>query len=333
MALVVNYYQTLIDVGLFLFFVIGAKVVILFTIRVPKPSVPRARRILWTGFGVWWLLSGVLQIFPWTVTHSPGALSHALYRYQPLSVIRAYHFFLIQWTSQPVTWNILAVIFQVLFGIMLLTEAENIAGRITLALAAVFAGIVWVIPEALGGMLSWPVSAAAGAPGAGLVAVVTAVLLLLPAGRWSASQTPERIRQGLSAFFAVAAVVEANPWSGLWGEGIAKIFAVSPVPWAQKLIGNAAQMAHNGSVVYNGVLAACFLSLAVVLWKNTGRWLTLGLAGALLLWIWATGEGFGLVPSVGANAGTAPLLFGLIMIAAGRPMGMTEAHTGPQTQQ
>ncbi len=37
--LVSNYYQIILDIGLFLFFVIGAKVMVLFTIRVSRPRV------------------------------------------------------------------------------------------------------------------------------------------------------------------------------------------------------------------------------------------------------------------------------------------------------
>ena len=144
----------LLDIGLFLFFVIGAKVAILFTIRAKRLRVLRSRSVLWKGFGGWWLISGIWQIFPWVVKKSPEELARNLFHNQPTWLVTWYHPFLVFWSSRPITRNILAVISQILNGLMLLTEKENIAGWFSLILATIFAWLVWVIPEAFGLLLS-----------------------------------------------------------------------------------------------------------------------------------------------------------------------------------
>ncbi|POB11790.1 hypothetical protein [Sulfobacillus sp. hq2] len=322
--LVVNYYQTLIDVALFLFFVIGAKVIALFTIRVKKPAVPYVRHLLWQGYAVWWLVSGIVQIPPWVVTHSPAHLGQVLYRHDPPRVVAFYHFFLAWWTAKPITWNILVILVQILVGLMLITEEEDLAGRITLVVAGIWSFLVWLIPEALGHLLGVPFSAVPGAPGAGLIAAGIAAILLVPPRHWHVEKTPRGIRQIIAVYCALAALVQMNPWSGLWGPDIRKIFAYSPVSGVQKVIGMAAQIAHNSPEVYNLGLSIYFLILAVALWRNGNRWLFIGLASVLWLWIWLTGQGLGLVPEIGDNLNTAPLVLWLIAITVGRPMGMTK---------
>ncbi len=327
--LVSNYYQIILDIGLFLFFVIGAKVMVLFTIRVSRPRVLRSRRILWTAFGAWWLASGILQIFPWTVTYSLPTLTRTLYRHEPHWLVAWYHPMLALLTARPITWNILVVIFQFLIGIMLLTERENIAGRITLLMATVFAWLVWVIPQAFGFIFSGQPSVVKGSPGAGLIAGLIGILLLLPAQSWRSHNVPVRLRQGLAVFFALACLLQINPWSGFWSSRLIQIFAHSPVPAVKTLISLMAEFAVNYPVILNGLIVIALFLMAVLLSRNQFPTILLLLSALFLLWSWASGQGFGLIPAIGANANTAPLLFLLILISTGDTSRMTKESNHP----
>ncbi|PSR32476.1 MAG: hypothetical protein C7B46_14240 [Sulfobacillus benefaciens] len=317
MSLVSDYYQVLLDIGLFLFFVIGAKVAILFTIRVKRPHTMRSRSMLWTGFGAWWLISGLWQVFPWVVTKSSDALARDLYHNQPAWLVAWYHYFLTFWTAKPITWNILAVTFQILVGIMLLTEKDNLAGRISLVLAVIFSWSVWVVPEAFGSLLSSYSSLVTGTPGAGFIAGSIGLLLLVPTTIWESANIARNINRGLAILLGLAGVWQLNPWSGFFGPNIARMFAVSPVPRITHIIHTMMQFALSYSVALNSLLVIICLGLAFMVWKNNSRATLLIISGAFFLWLWLSGEGLGLIPAIGCNMSTAPLLFLLIIISTG----------------
>ncbi|WP_053961052.1 hypothetical protein [Sulfobacillus thermosulfidooxidans] len=315
MSLVTNYYQSLIDVALFLFFVIGAKVIILFTIHSEKPTVLHSRYLLWLGYGGWWLLSAVLQIFPWSVTIHTHQLIQEMYPEQPSWVIQLFRPVAVTWTTQPVTWNILLVVFQFIVGIMLLTERENIAGWISLLLATLFSFTTWATTEAFGGLFSPRLSIVPGSPGPGLLAAIVGALLLVPNDYWERNHVVFYIRHAMAILYGLAAVAQLRP--RFWTSHITIIFGRSPYSPMAHFVDGFISIAQNNPVVIN-ILLIMFLSiLAIITWKNWSYWSILVISSLLLLWCWIFGQDLGLLPAMGANLYSAPLWFLLTWISVG----------------
>ncbi len=317
MPLVTNYYQSLIDIGLFLFFVVGAKVIILFTIRGEKPSVLRSRYLLWMGFGAWWFLSAIEQIFPWAVMTNAHQLIDTMYALQPAWLVGMFRPVAIIWTAQPVTWNIVFVVFQFLVAIMLLTERENIAGWITLLLATLFSLATWVATEALGQVASPRLSIVSGSPGAGFVAALVGVLLLVHPDVWKQRKVVVHLRHTIAIFYALAAVIQLRP--RFWTEGIAILFDHSPYrPWEQ-ILSPAIRVMQGGASYVNALVVLLLAFLAILLWKNVSHAWIVVVSAILLLFCWIFGQNMGLQIAIGGNLNTAPLVFLLTMIVIDDP--------------
>jgi cytochrome oxidase Cu insertion factor (SCO1/SenC/PrrC family) len=180
------------------------------------PHEATGRRILRIGFGLLWLLDGILQaqsampvglatqvIQPLRST-SPGWVTHLL------------NSGVLIWNNHPIQAASASVWIQVGIGLWILVAPR---GRWLQAGALISVGwalVVWVFGEAFGGIFSSGLSWCFGSPGAVLIYAIAGGLIALPDRTWSTRRLGRRVLFGTGLFFIGMAVLEAWPGRGFW---------------------------------------------------------------------------------------------------------------------
>lgn len=298
------YQQSLEDVLIFLFFGIGAKVIILFVIRSPRPKVPPGRTILWMGLGIYWTLSALIQMWPTMAL----ATSSALVTHPLLQTFAPF------WGRHPIGDTLWSIIIQIVLGIVLLTERENPAGRITLILSAVFSFGLWAVGENWGALTHSSASLVMGSPGAGLLAFIASLGLLTPVSWWSDNKVPRIISILLMILWGLGTIWQAvhfnslASWQNVW---IPQIDKAQP-SWLNGLRAMEQHLITRHLIAANMTLS---ILMAGTEWLFTRR------QAGMLFWIifvitllvlWSLGQGWGFRPAYGANLNAAPLFLLLV---------------------
>jgi cytochrome oxidase Cu insertion factor (SCO1/SenC/PrrC family) len=181
-----------------------------------RPAEARGRWLLRVGFGVIWILDGILQAQPKmagglaaqviepTAAASPGWVQH-LVNWGGTS-----------WSFHPIQAGAASVWIQVGIGAWLLVAARGPWSRLA-GLASVGWGlVVWVFGESFGGIFAPGLSWLTGAPGAVLIYVVAGALIALPEDAWRSPRLGRLLLGGIGLFFLGMAVLQAWPGRGYW---------------------------------------------------------------------------------------------------------------------
>ncbi|WP_139061674.1 hypothetical protein [Sulfobacillus thermosulfidooxidans] len=299
------YQQSLEDVLIFLLFGIGAKVIILLVIRTHPPKVPKGRIILWYGLGAYWAISSLIQMWPTMAVASAQSLqTHPL-----LHALAPF------WGHHPVADTLWSIVIQMVLGIVLLTERENITGRIALILSAFWSFFLWIAGENWGGLSHTSASLVMGSPGAGFFALLASLALLAPVSWWTNAKVPQWIFKvlvvvwGLGTIWQLIHFSSATAWQPVW---IPQVDGAEP-HWVIALRhGEQALLEHNALVI-NLILVALMVLMEVLFIIPSPKALFWTVLAINLAAFWWLGQGFGFRPAYGANLNTAPLLLLLIL--------------------
>ncbi len=177
---------------------------------------PRGRQVLRIGFGVLWLLDGLLQAQPAMPLGLATNVTQPAADGSPGWVRGLVDFAATGWTYHPVSAAAAAVWIQVGIGIWLLTAARGPWSRLG-GLASVGWGLaVWIFGEAFGGIFAPGLSWLFGAPGAALLYAVAGALIALPDRAWAGRQLGRGVLAGTGVFLAGMALLQAWPGRGFW---------------------------------------------------------------------------------------------------------------------
>ena len=180
------------------------------------PAEPAGRRVLRIGFGLLWLLDGILQAQPNMPAGLPSQVIEPTAGASPPWVQHVVHWGQATWSSHPVPAGSAAVWIQVGLGVWLLAAPRGTLSRLA-GLAGVGWGlIVWVFGESFGGIFAPGLTWLTGAPGAVLVYVAAGALIALPLRVWRSPRVGQLILAGLGLFLAVMAGLQAQPSLGYW---------------------------------------------------------------------------------------------------------------------
>jgi cytochrome oxidase Cu insertion factor (SCO1/SenC/PrrC family) len=177
---------------------------------------PRGRQLIRIGFGVLWILDGLLQAQPamplGLATNVTGPAADGA----PGWVRGLVDFAARGWTYHPVNAAAAAVWIQVGIGIWLVTAARGPWSRLG-GLASVGWGlVVWIFGEAFGGIFAPGLSWLFGAPGAALLYAVAGALIALPDRAWAGPRLGRVVLAGTGLFLAGMALLQAWPGRGFW---------------------------------------------------------------------------------------------------------------------
>jgi cytochrome oxidase Cu insertion factor (SCO1/SenC/PrrC family) len=177
---------------------------------------PLSRRVLRIGFGILWVVDGLLQLQQAMPLGMPTQVLQPSETGARPWVQSLVNVGLGIWEKHPVEAAAAAVWIQLGIGVLLLVSSSGRWARIA-GLASVGWGlVVWVFGEAFGGIFTPGLSWLFGAPGSAVFYVVAGALVALPDRAWMNRDLGRRILVGSGSFFVVMAVLQAWPGRGFW---------------------------------------------------------------------------------------------------------------------
>jgi len=177
---------------------------------------PVAHRVLRVGFGLIWLLDGLLQGQAAMPLSLPSQVMQPAASSSPMWVQHLVNYAGNLWIDHPVTAAASAVWIQVGIGFLLLVVPFGRWSRFAGAVSAGWGLVVWVFGEAFGGIFGQGLTWMFGAPGAALFYVLAGVLLALPTRVWSSRALGRWLLRAMGLFFLGMAVLQAWPGRGFW---------------------------------------------------------------------------------------------------------------------
>ena len=174
------------------------------------------RRLLRIGFGLLWILDGLLQAQPKMAAGLASQVIEPIAAASPRWVQHVANWGGTIWSYHPITAGAASVWIQVGIGAWLIIAAHGPWSRLA-GLAGVAWGLtVWVFGESFGGIFAPGLSWLAGAPGAVLIYVVAGALIALPESAWRSPRLGRLLLSGIGLFFIGMAVLQAWPGRGYW---------------------------------------------------------------------------------------------------------------------
>jgi cytochrome oxidase Cu insertion factor (SCO1/SenC/PrrC family) len=259
---------------------------------------PKARKVLRIGFGVLWIIDGLLQLQPQMVLGLPTQVVTPTVDAAPHWINSLVTHGADAWLRHPITAASATVWLQVGLGIWLLVANRGWWSRGAGLASAAWGFGVWVLGNGLGGAFIAPISWTTGFPGAVLFYALAGAAIALP---------PDRLRRSLFALWAARltalgagylAILQSWPgrgyWSGGGGSGAYPAMATSMGSVTQP--GFAARIqrwfttftSHN-SWLYNSIVVIVLVALAVTFFSNKVRlmrWSTVAyVVVALMNWV------------------------------------------------
>ena len=184
-------------------------------VRAALPE-PAGRRVLRIGFGLLWLLDGVLQAQPGMAAGMPSQVIEPTASSSPSWVQHLVNWAGTTWSYHPIQAGAATVWIQVGIGLWLLAAPRGDASRLA-GLASVGWGlVVWVFGESFGGIFAPGLTWLFGAPGAALAYCAAGVLVALPERSWRTPRLGRAVLAGFGVFLAGMAVLQAWPGRGFW---------------------------------------------------------------------------------------------------------------------
>jgi len=281
----------------------------------PAPQAePTARRVLRIGFGILWIIDGLLQVQPampvrlaWQVVLPAAASS-------PPWVQHLVSWGANTWTYHPITAAASVVWIQIGIGAWLVVATRGawswLAGLASLA----WGMVVWVFGEAFGGVFGHGLTWFFGAPGAALLYCVAGALIALPVRAWSTRHLGGRVLAASGLFFIGMAVLQAWPGRGFWqgrlhgrpGTLTGMIQDMSRVPQPRFLAASVSAFgsfvaAHGFAVNLFAVIALAAIGAGLL--SGRPRLLRLSLVATIVLCLadWVLIEDLGVFGGVGTD--------------------------------
>jgi cytochrome oxidase Cu insertion factor (SCO1/SenC/PrrC family) len=181
----------------------------------PGDAEPRWRAVLRIGFGLLWVVDGLLQAQPAMVS-LPGQVITPESAGSPSWVRSIVDWGTVAWMYHPVQAAAAAVWIQLGIGVWMLAVRRGRWAQAA-ALAGVAWGlVVWVFGESFGGVFAPGQSFLTGTPGAALLYVVAGALIAIPAGAWASARLGRWLLAGSGVFLIGMAVLQAWPGGGFW---------------------------------------------------------------------------------------------------------------------
>jgi len=180
------------------------------------PAEPRWRKVLRIGFGIIWLLDGILQAQPKMAIGLPSQVIEPIAASSPHWVQQVVNWAGTAWSFHPLQAGASAVWIQVGIGLWLLAASTGPLSRLAGLVSVGWGLVVWAFGESFGGIFAPGLTWLFGAPGAVLIYCVAGALIALPDSAWR-SRLPGRLMlAGLGLFLVGMAALQAWPGRGFW---------------------------------------------------------------------------------------------------------------------
>jgi cytochrome oxidase Cu insertion factor (SCO1/SenC/PrrC family) len=275
---------------------------------------PTWRQLLRYGFGVIWLLDGILQAQPKMAVGLPSQVIEPTAASSPHWVQAVVNWAGTAWSYHPMQAGAAAVWIQVGIGVWMLAAARGPLSRLAGVVSVGWGLVVWAFGESFGGIFAPGLTWLFGAPGAVLIYCVAGVLIALPERSWRSRLPGQLIMAGLGIFLIGMAVLQAWPGRGFWqgraaGQpgslaSMTAAMAATPQPhlltsWIDAF--TALDEAHGFAVNLFAVIALAVIGAAFVTCRP--RLIRPALAGFIVFCLadWVLIEDFGFLGGLGTD--------------------------------
>ncbi len=180
------------------------------------PPEPAWRQVLRIGFGLIWLLDGILQAQPKMAVGLPSQVIEPIAASSPRWVQEVVNWAGTAWSYHPMQAGAAAVWIQVGIGVWLLAAVRGPMSRLAGVVSIGWGLVVWAFGEAFGGIFAPGLTWLFGAPGAVLIYCVAGALIALPERAWHSRNVGRLTLAGLGVFLVGMAVLQAWPSNGFW---------------------------------------------------------------------------------------------------------------------
>jgi cytochrome oxidase Cu insertion factor (SCO1/SenC/PrrC family) len=182
----------------------------------PSSPEPAWRQVLRIGFGLIWLLDGILQAQPKMAVGLPSQVIQPTAASSERWVQVVVNWAGTAWSYHPMQAGAAAVWIQVGIGVWLLAADRGPLSRLAGVVSVGWGLVVWAFGEAFGGIFAPGLTWLFGAPGAVLIYCVAGGLIALPERAWHAPKVGRLTLSGLGVFLVGMAVLQAWPSNGFW---------------------------------------------------------------------------------------------------------------------
>jgi cytochrome oxidase Cu insertion factor (SCO1/SenC/PrrC family) len=176
----------------------------------------RGRWLLRVGFGLLWILDGILQAQPKMAGGLAAQVIEPTAAASPAWVQHVANWGGTVWSFHPIESGAATVWIQVGLGAWLLAVAHGPWSRLAGLATVAWGLVVWVFGESFGGIFAPGLSWLTGAPGAVLLYVVAGALIALPENAWRSARLGRLLLGGIGVFFLGMAALQAWPGRGFW---------------------------------------------------------------------------------------------------------------------
>ena len=176
----------------------------------------RGRWLLRIGFGVLWIVDGILQAQPKMAGGLASQVIEPIASSSPGWVQHLVNWGGTVWSYHPIQAGGASVWIQVGIGAWLLVASHGSWSRLAGAASVGWGLVVWIFGESFGGIFAPGLSWLTGAPGGVLFYVAAGALIALPESAWRSPRLGRVLMAGLGLFFAGMAVLQAWPGRGFW---------------------------------------------------------------------------------------------------------------------
>jgi cytochrome oxidase Cu insertion factor (SCO1/SenC/PrrC family) len=298
------------------------------TARGGRVLEPRGRWLLRVGFGVIWIVDGILQAQPKmagglasqviepTAAASPGWVQHVVNWGGTI------------WSYHPIQAGAASVWIQVGIGGWLLFAARGPWSRLAGLASVAWGLVVWVFGESFGGIFAPGLSWLTGAPGAVLLYVAAGALIALPEGAWRGPRLGRLLLGGLGVFFIGMAVLQAWPGRGSWqgtlhGQpgpltAMVQSMASTPQPhFLASLLSAFGSFAASNALAVNLVVVIVLAAVGAIFLTGNPRLVRYAMwfCVVFFLAVWVLVQDFGFLGGLGTDPNS--MVPFLLLIAAG----------------
>jgi cytochrome oxidase Cu insertion factor (SCO1/SenC/PrrC family) len=294
---------------------------------------PAGRQVLRIGFGLLWLLDGVLQAQPRMAAGLPSQVIEPTASSSPAWVQHLVNWAGTTWSYHPIQAGAATVWIQAGIGLWLLAAPRGTASRLAGLASAGWGLVVWVFGESFGGIFAPGLTWLFGAPGAALAYCAAGALVALPERSWRTPRLGRAMLAGFGVFLAGMAVLQAWPgrgyWQGISGRepgtlaGMVQTMAQTPQPRfiADLVSGFGSFTGRHGFAVNLFVVAALgVIAAAFIIGRPALTRPALAAFVALCLADWVLVEDMGIFGGLGTDPNS---MIPMALLAAGGYLAVT----------
>ncbi len=289
---------------------------------------PRGRWLLRVGFGVIWILDGILQAQPKMAGGLAAQVIEPTAAVSPTWVQHVVNWGGTIWSYHPIQAAAASVWIQVGIGGWLIFAARGPWSRLAGLASVAWGLVVWVYGESFGGIFAPGLSWLTGAPGAVLLYVVAGALIALPEGAWRGPRLGRLLLGGLGLFFIGMAVLQAWPGRGSWQgtlhgkpgplTSMIQSMASTPQPhFLSALLSAFGSFAASNALAVNVFVVIALAAVGAVFLTGSPRLVryTLWFCVAFFLAVWVLVQDFGFLGGLGTDPNS--MVPFLLLITAG----------------